>query len=111
MACDTSLRQGQTLTERISEVKEALARLNQALTAGTVRVAIGPTGAVVFQGAWDKRAGVSDACAFRVLTVENSWALRQAVARAEVTSGRKVNTQAIAAGHHSHDGGRTWGRH
>ena len=110
MACETMTSQGQTLTERVEEVKLALARLNQALTAGDVRVAIGPTGAVAFQGAWN-RAGVSDACAFRVLTVENSWALRQAVARAEVTSGRKVNRQAIAAGHHSHDGGRTWGRH
>ena len=109
MACDTVRSVGQSLAAREAEVKGALRRLEQALAAGQARVVVGPTGAVAFQ-AWADRAGLSDACAYRVLTVEGSWILRQAVARAEAMGGRKVNTQAVAAGHHSHDGGRTWGR-
>jgi hypothetical protein len=94
----------------MSEVKRTLKRLETYLSAGRVRVGIGPNGAIVFQG-WADRDDVSDVCAYRTLALENSWALRQAVARAEATSGRKVNPQAVAAGHHSHDQGATWSRH
>ena len=110
MACESRRKAGQSLTARIDEVKRAMARLEQALSAGRAKVVIGPNGAVAFQG-WTDRDDVTDACAFRTLTAGNSWALRQAVARAEAMSGRKVNARAVAEGHHSHDGGQTWGKH
>jgi hypothetical protein len=111
MPCDTvRLSPGQTLAERMAQVKAALQRLEQKLQSGAVRLGIGPNGAVVFQG-WADRDGVTDVCAYRSLAAENSWALRQAVARAEQFSGRKVNVNAVAAGVHSHDGGRSWDKH
>lgn len=110
MPCVSAPRQGQTLVERIDEVKGALARLERYLATGTVKVQISPFGAVAFAG-WNDRSDVTDVCAFRTLTAENSWTLRQAVQRAEAMTGRKVNPNAVAAGHHSHDNGRTWGTH
>ena len=64
----------------------------------------------MFQG-WQDQNAVTDVCAYRTLTASNSWALRQAVARAETTTGKRVNAQAVAAGWHSHDGGGSWGQH
>jgi hypothetical protein len=110
MACESMRQPGQSLSERIDQVKKALARLETELTAGRVKVAIAPNGALAFAG-WKDRDNVSDACAYRTLTASNSWALRQSVARAEAMSGRKVNARAIAGGHHSHDGGNTWEKH
>lgn len=109
MPCDSRLRQGQSLESRIAEVQRALKRLETSLKMGSVKIAIGPNGAIVFLG-WKDRDDLSDVCAYRTLAAGNSWELRQAVARAEATSGRKVNPRAIAAGHHSHDGGQSWGR-
>jgi len=97
----------QTLEERMKEISAALLQLESQLQSSSVKVQIGATGAVAFTG-WNDRRKISDACAFRSLTAKNSWALRQAVARAEAMSGRKVNQRAVAAGVHSHDGGRTW---
>lgn len=109
MACETMRQPAQSLAERQAEIKQALATLTAKLTAGSVKVTIGAQGAVALTG-WlgAERGGISDACAYRVLTAEGSWALRQAVARAEATSGRKVNARAVAAGVHSHDGGGSW---
>lgn len=110
MVCDTKVYKGQTKEYRKAQVKKSLSRLEKALTEGRVKVKIGPNGAVAFDG-WKKeeRDDVSDVCAFRMLTSENSWALRQAVAKAEQAQGRKVNPHAVASGIHSHDGGKTWG--
>jgi hypothetical protein len=36
---------------------------------------------------------------------------KTAIARAEALAGRSVNRQAVAQGHHSHDGGATWHQH
>lgn len=110
MACDQTLSAGQSLEERMAEVSWALRQLKAQLQAGVVKIQIGTNGAVTFAGAWDRR-GLSDACTYRVLAAEGSWELRQAVARAEATSGRKVNARAVALGTHSHDGGKTWERH
>jgi hypothetical protein len=110
MPCDTTLRDGQTLAERQTQIERALARLEAALQGGRVKVGIAANGAVAFQG-WQDRDDVTDVCAFRTLTASNSWALRQAVARAEATTGRKVNSRAVEAGWHSHDNGKTWGTH
>lgn len=109
MPCDTILREGITLEQRVKAIDVALKRLEQYLTQGKVTIGIAPNGAIAFKG-WNvgERDDVSDVCAYRTLASQNSWALRQAVARAETLSGRKVNPRAVAAGHHSHDGGKTW---
>lgn len=109
MPCDTRLREGQTLESRGEQIKKSLSRLEAALTQGSVKIRIAPNGAVAFEG-WKAtdRDDVSDVCAYRTLAAQNSFALRQAVARAEMQQGRKVNPHAVAAGHHSHDGGSTW---
>jgi hypothetical protein len=111
MPCDTKLREGETLETRNTKVKKALTRLEAALASGSVKVRIGPNGAVAFDG-WkpDDRDDVTDVCGYRTLSAQNSWALRQAVAKAEATQGRKVNPHAVAAGTHSHDSGRTWNK-
>lgn len=108
MPCDT-VKTNETPAQRQAAVKKALTRLETALTLNQAKVTIGPNGAVAFTG-WkpDERDGVTDVCAYRTLTAQGSWALRQAVARAEGMAGRKVNPNAVAAGVHSHDGGKTW---
>lgn len=85
----------------------ALQRLEAALAAGTVAVAVSSKGGVAFRG-WKDTAGLADLCAYRALTASNSPALRRALARAEVIAGRKVDAQVVASGTHSHDGGKTW---
>lgn len=110
MPCTAAMRAGQTFVERVDEVKVALARLTRYLTTGSVKVGIGPNGAIAFQG-WKDRDDITDVCAYRTLSAEGSWALRQAVARAEAQSGRRVNPNAVAAGWHTHDNGKTWGTH
>jgi hypothetical protein len=107
MPCDTVRNPNQTLEDRNAQVKAALRRLEAALKGGTVKLNIGPNGAVAFQG-WKDRDDVTDVCAYRTLTAEGSWELRQAVAKAEAMTGRKVNPNAVASGEHSHDGGHTW---
>jgi hypothetical protein len=109
MPCDTVLREGVTLPQRVKAIDAALKRLEQYLTTGKVQIGIAPNGAITFKG-WQgaERDDVTDVCAYRTLASQNSWALRQAVAKAEATQGRKVNAHAVAAGHHSHDGGKSW---
>ena len=109
MPCDTVRRVGQTLEQRVKAIDVALKRLEQYLTTGKVSITIGTTGAIAFKG-WTgaERDDITDVCAYRTLTAASSWALKQAVARAEALSGRKVNAKAVAAGVHSHDGGKTW---
>ena len=110
MPCDTQLAPNQTLAERMSEITVALRRLEAALQNGNVGISIAQNGALAFTG-WKDRDSITDVCAYRTLTAGNSAALRMAVARAEAIQGRKVNPRAVAAGFHSHDGGRTWSRH
>jgi hypothetical protein len=109
MPCDTYTPPGKTQAQRDAEIKEAIAKLEAELNLGRVGVKISATGAIAFTN-WSKddRGGVSDVCAYRTLTAQNSFALRQAVQRAEAMAGRKVNPQQVAAGTHSHDGGNTW---
>lgn len=106
MPCDTRKRKPE-------QIKVATARLEKALAMGTVKVTVdGRTGAIAFTG-WkeEDRDGMADVCAYRRLLSSGSSALRMAVSRAEALAGRKVSTQAVAAGVHSHDGGQTWGTH
>lgn len=110
MACFSVTRSGQTLAERNKEVEAALARLKRYIAAGQVKIVIAPNGAVGLSG-WKDRDDVTDVCAVRTLSAEGSWELRQAIAKAEALQGRKANLQATSAGWHSHDDGKTWGRH
>lgn len=104
MPCDTQREPVQVMA-----MSSALDRLQKALGAG-VDVVIGANGALAFRG-WNDRAGLSDLCAYRKLAARNAPELRRAIARAEAVSGRKLDQRAVAAGMHSHDGGRTWGTH
>ena len=112
MACwlnDVRQQGAQATPEKKQRVKDALARLERALSAGTVKVVIDrASGAVAFRGLW-RSDGVADSCAYRALTAANSAPLRASLARAEIMAGRSVNERAIASGVHSHDGGRSFG--
>jgi len=114
MPCDTRIPEGMTVEQRKKDVEKAVERLERALSAGAVTVKVGPQGSITFSS-WaegkDGRDGVSDLCAYRRLAAKGSWALRQAVVKAEATSGRKVDQRAIGAGFHTHDGGKTWSTH
>jgi hypothetical protein len=111
MPCDTQPRKGQTLQQRKAEVRSAIAKLNLQIAAGRIKPVVGPQGAIAFQGWSDEdRAGVSDACAFRMILVAGSVLTKTAIARAEVLAGRPVDRNALAQGWHSHDS-VTWTRH
>lgn len=108
MVCETRRQAQETEEERRKKIDAALQRLAQQLGSGVARIVIGPQGQIAFSG-WQDRADVADACAFRALTVQGSWELKQALARAEALAGRKANVLTLGAGgQHSHDGGATW---
>lgn len=109
MPCDSRIPVGMTAEQREQQIKAALKKLEQSLSEGKVMVKIGPQGALAFAG-WFDRDGVSDVCAYRRLTVAKSWALKQAVAKAEMMAGRKMDANAVGTGVHSHDGGMTWNK-
>jgi hypothetical protein len=112
MPCDTRLKKNQTIQQRATEVRAVVDRLASALVSGRVKPVIGPTGAIAFPGLTDaERDGVTDNCAYRRILATGSALAKAAIARAEQLSGRSVNRQAIAHGHHSHDGGATWHTH
>jgi len=113
MACDTRLKPRQTIQERAKEVREATERLATAIATGRVKIVIDKaTGAIAFQG-WDtnSRDGVTDGCAYRRIMATGSAMSKMLIAKAEQMAGRTVNKQAVAQGHHSHDGGQTWHKH
>lgn len=101
MPCDTVVPQ-QDFIDAVRELEEKL---------GTdVDVTVDPgTGAVALTG-WeeDSRRGVTDVCAIKRMMVDNSYAWQQALAHAETIAGRQMDTNMLAAGVHSHDGGSTW---
>lgn len=112
MPCDTRLKPNQTIKQRAEEVRSVVARLTSALVTGKVKPVIGPTGGVAFTGVSDQdRDGVTDACIYRRVMATGSALAKAAIAKAEALSGRTVNRQALAHGHHSHDGGHTWHDH
>jgi hypothetical protein len=114
MACDTRLiSPNQTLSQRKTQVKEIIAFTDELIRKNKVKIAVDKrTGAIAFTGMTDaERGGVSDACTYRVIMATGSALAKQAIARAEQLAGRGVSRQALAAGHHSHDGGATWSTH
>jgi hypothetical protein len=111
MPCDTRLKRNQTIQQRATEVREIVARLAAGLISGKVTARVGPQGAIAFAGLTDtERDGVTDACAYRRLMASTtvSALAKAAIARAEQLAGRSVDKQALAHGHHSHDGGASW---
>lgn len=110
MPCSTRIPVGMTAEQRAAQIKEILANLEGQLNSGVVKLKVASNGAVLFEG-WNNRGGVNDACAFRALQVQGSFALRRALATAEALAGRKVDMNVINSGMHSHDGGHTWGSH
>jgi hypothetical protein len=109
MPCDRTLKKNQTVSGRIAEIRKAVQNLSAALAAGRVKVVIGPQGGIAFQG-WleQERDGVGDICAYRQIMRSGSALAKAAIMRAEQLAGRTVDKQAMAHGHHSHDGGATW---
>lgn len=110
MPCDSRpFTARQTLTERKLQVVESVAKLARELANGRVKAKVGPQGAITFQGWSDaERNGVTDNCAYRRIMATGSTQAKLAIMKAEQAAGRSVNRQAVAQGHHSHDGGTTW---
>ena len=110
MVCDTKAwTPKQTLAERKEEVKKVIDLVAQEIVAGRVKAKVGPQGAIAFDGlSNEQRRGVSDACVYRKIMSTGSAMARQQIARAEQLAGRRVDAKALAGGHHSHDGGKTW---
>jgi hypothetical protein len=110
MPCESISRKGQTLSQRKGEVLAAIAALDRDLLRRKVRAVVGPNGAITFAGWTENRAGVTDACAFRRIMATGSAIARAEIARAEQMAGVTVKREVLAAGVHSHDGGRSWGK-
>lgn len=112
MPCDTRpTKPRQTIQERVTEVRRAVAKLDELLRRRRVQVRVSPQGAVAFSGWTDQeRDGITDACAYRRIMATGSALAKAEVARAEALAGRAVDRKVLAAGVHSHDGGKTWHR-
>lgn len=109
MPCDTVVKQGQTLSQRVTEVKKRVTAVDKLIAARKVQVKVGPQGAVTFTGiSASDRDGMTDACIYRTLSRTGSAATKMAMARAEQLAGRTIDRSVVAAGTHSHDGGATW---
>ena len=109
MPCDTRLKPKQTIKQRADEIRKMVETLSAGLVSGRIKAVVGPQGAIAFNGLTEaQRDGVTDACAYRRIMATGSPAAKLAIMRAEQLAGRPVNRQAVAAGHHSHDGGKTW---
>jgi hypothetical protein len=109
MPCDTKLKSQQTIQQRAAEVRGVVAKVAADLAAGRIKPKVGAQGAIAFDGLTDQeRDGVTDACVYRRIMATGSALAKAAIARAELLAGRSVDRQAIAQGHHSHDGGKTW---
>lgn len=110
MPCDTRLKRNQTISQRAEEVRQVVFDVNSLIAAGKVKTVIDKrTGAVAFDGLDENlRDGVTDACIYRRLMVSGSALAKAKIAQAEQIAGRSVDKQALANGHHSHDGGKSW---
>ena len=103
MPCNTQLKPKQTLSQRADELRKAVASIDKLLASGRAQVKTGPQGAVVFTGIPDSvRDGMTDTCIYRTLTRTASPQVKMQLARLN------VNSAAVRAGIHSHDGGATW---
>lgn len=109
MPCMNTLKKGQTIGQRASEIRKRVSVIDALLASRRVQLKIGPQGAVTFTGITaEDRDGMTDACIFRTLSSTGSAAAKMALARAEQLAGRTVDRKQVTAGVHSHDGGATW---
>ena len=110
MPCDTRRKRGQTIQQRVAEVKKVAYDVNSLLATGKIKAVVDKaTGAIAFQGLSDAiRDDVTDACIYRRIMAEGSSLAKAAIAKAEQMAGRGVNKQSLASGVHSHDGGISW---
>lgn len=117
MACDTQrLTPEQTLSQRKTQIGEAMAQLEKLVLKRKAKVVVDrATGAIAFTGdewaAIKSGSAITDACAYRRIMATGSSLAKAEIARAEQMAGRSVDRKVLAAGIHSHDGGRTWGGH
>jgi len=97
--------------ERVKEVRDVLSRLIADLEAKRVIPVVGPQRAIAFRN-WIEGPGkgVTDGCAYRMVMKYGTNEAKRAILAAEQAAGLTVNRQAVHAGHHSHDGGKTWHR-
>jgi hypothetical protein len=110
MPCDTRLKRGQTIQQRASEVRRVADTVADKVSRGQVKVKVGPQGGIVFAGLDDvERDGVTDNCLYRRLMSTGSALAKQAIERAELMAGRKVDRQVIGQGGHYH--GDVWHSH
>jgi hypothetical protein len=110
MPCDTKTKRGQTLQQRATEVRGVVEATGRKLASGQVKVKVGPQGGVAFTGLTEiERDGVTDACLLRRLMSTGSALAKQAIERAELMAGRKVDRQVIGQGGHYH--GDVWHEH
>jgi hypothetical protein len=106
MPCDTVRRPNQTLDQRKTEVRGAIASLARLLASGQAKAIVSKaTGSVAFRGwAEGETARVTDACAYRMIMSSGSALAKLAIQKAETLAGRTVDRQALTVGWHSHDG-------
>lgn len=103
MPCDSKLKPNQTISQRKEEITATVARLQAGLVNGSVRVKIGPQGAIAFDGLTETdRNGVTDNCAYRRLMATGSALAKAKIAAAEALLGRSVNRQVVGQGGHYH---------
>jgi len=103
--CDSRRLPGQSLTQRKEEIRTTIAKLSAAIIAGRVKPKVSKEGGIIFEG-WlnQDRNRITDSCALRQVTATGSALALQAIQRAEILAGRKLDRQAIAQGLHTHDG-------
>ena len=117
MPCDTRLKRyrngrRQTISERKDEVRLVRERFVSGLKSGKVKAVVDKKGGIAFSGLTEEeRDGVTDACVYRYIINSGSQLAIQAILRAELAAGRKVDHKLVAMGYHSHDGGTTWHNH
>jgi len=111
MACDIQFlqaaRDAAERERRAKELREKTSALGRAIETGKVKVVVGPQGAVAFQG-WAERGPISDVCAYRRIMTHGSAMAKAKIAEAEARAGVTIKRNVVAAGVHSHDGGKTW---
>ncbi len=112
MVCDMTLAQGQTMAQRKEQLRKAVSTVDTLLANRRAQVKVGAQGAITFIGIPDDdRAGMTDACIYRIITRTGSTAAKLAIQRAEQLAGRTVDRRVVTQGVHSHDGGQSWSRH
>lgn len=105
----TVIKPKQTVKQRVEEVKKVVEYADGLLKDRKLKVVVDrKTGAIAFDLSASERDGVTDACMYRRIMATGSSLAKAEIARAEQMAGRTVNKQALTAGVHSHDGGKSW---